>query len=95
MTLQLHISVPAWHTRAACAKTEDKEVFFPTGNSPNQRAAKRICERCPRSVRAQCLVEAMTRDEQFGVWGGLSRGERVRLAKKFKQEPPVSAKEAA
>jgi hypothetical protein len=40
--------------------------------------AKRICGDC--QVRAECLEYALERDEEYGVWGGLNRTERVALA---------------
>lgn len=36
--------------------------------------AKAVCVGCP--VRARCRDAAMTNDEQFGVWGGMSVAER-------------------
>lgn len=40
--------------------------------------AKRICFRCP--VRVRCLADALSRDEQEGIWGGLTTGERRDLS---------------
>jgi hypothetical protein len=42
------------------------------------RIAKRICYRCP--VRARCLADALSRDEQEGIWGGLTTDERRDLS---------------
>jgi hypothetical protein len=36
--------------------------------------AKAVCLSCP--VRARCRDSAMTNDEKFGVWGGMSVAER-------------------
>lgn len=30
-------------------------------------------------MRAECLAYAIEADEEFGVWGGLNRTERLRL----------------
>jgi hypothetical protein len=51
-------------------------------------AAKAVCARCPASDR--CLAWAVARDEPAGVWGGLTRDERV-----ADNEPAEPAKLAA
>lgn len=66
---------PAWHERALCAQT-DPDAFFPE-NGSSTREAKQICGRCP--VRAECLEDALRRDERFGVWGATSETERRSL----------------
>ncbi|MGH3719900.1 MAG: WhiB family transcriptional regulator [Pseudonocardiaceae bacterium] len=64
-----------WQERALCAQT-DPEAFFPEKGG-STREAKRICAGC--EVRAECLEYALTFDERFGIWGGLSERERRRL----------------
>ncbi|MGH3755671.1 MAG: WhiB family transcriptional regulator [Pseudonocardiaceae bacterium] len=64
-----------WQERALCAQT-DPEAFFPEKGG-STREAKRICQDC--EVRAECLEYALTFDERFGIWGGLSERERRRL----------------
>lgn len=70
-----------WKLQGLCTQT-DPEVFYPEkgGNNYATRVGKRICRGC--EVRAECLEYALTHDERFGVWGGLSERERRRL-------PPV------
>jgi WhiB family redox-sensing transcriptional regulator len=64
-----------WRGRALCAQV-DPDIFFPDkGESP--AAAKRVCTSC--EVRAECLQDALDRNERFGVWGGLSERERRAL----------------
>lgn len=65
----------AWQERALCAQT-GAEFFFPEPGS-SVREAKRICGMC--EMRSACLDYALTNDERFGVWGGLSEKERLRL----------------
>lgn len=65
----------SWQRDALCAQT-DPEAFFPEKGG-STREAKGICEAC--SVRTQCLEYALTNDERFGIWGGLSERERRRL----------------
>jgi len=65
----------AWRLEALCAET-DPEAFFPEKGG-STREAKRVCTGC--DVRAECLEYALTNDERFGIWGGLSERERRRL----------------
>ena len=67
--------------QAACAYTEP-EQFFPTVAAASYaRDAKAICAGCP--VAANCLTYALDHDLD-GIWGGLDRPERKRLAKQLK-----------
>lgn len=64
-----------WMTRAVCRQV-DPEIFF--GEAGRWEAdAKRICGRCP--VRDQCLQDAQARNEEWGIWGGLTPAERRAL----------------
>jgi len=65
----------AWQERALCAET-DPEAFFPEKGG-STREAKKVCLSC--DVRVECLEYALTHDERFGIWGGLSERERRRL----------------
>ncbi|MEV6738195.1 WhiB family transcriptional regulator [Streptomyces sp. NPDC051104] len=64
-----------WQDQALCAQT-GSDFFFPEPGS-SVREAKRICGLC--ESRAACLEHALTHDERFGVWGGLSEKERLQL----------------
>lgn len=68
----------AWQERALCAQT-DPEAFFPEKGG-STREAKRVCLSC--DVRGDCLEYALSNDERFGIWGGLSERERRRLKKR-------------
>ncbi|MGP2441955.1 WhiB family transcriptional regulator [Streptomyces sp. JW3] len=65
----------AWQEEALCAQTGG-DFFFPEPGS-SVREAKRICALCP--IRPACLEFALSNDERFGVWGGLSEKERLAL----------------
>ncbi|KUJ37053.1 WhiB family transcriptional regulator [Streptomyces sp. MI02-2A] len=65
----------AWQEQALCAQT-GADFFFPEPGS-SVREAKRICALC--DSRSACLEYALANDERFGVWGGLSEKERLRL----------------
>lgn len=64
-----------WVLEAKCLDA-DPEAFFPEKGG-STREAKRICTACP--VRNECLEHALTNDERFGIWGGLSERERRRM----------------
>jgi WhiB family redox-sensing transcriptional regulator len=68
------LPVSTWQLEALCAQT-DPEAFFPDKGG-STREAKKVCLSCP--VRSQCLEDALTRGERFGIWGGLSERERRR-----------------
>lgn len=69
----------SWMDWALCAQ-EDPDIWFPvkwnSGGPADDRAtyaeqvqrAIEICLDCP--VRAQCLADAESRNEQNGIWGG-------------------------
>ncbi|GAA1986560.1 WhiB family transcriptional regulator [Amycolatopsis minnesotensis] len=60
--------------RAAC-DTADPELFWPISERDQARigAAKRICADCP--ILPDCR-EWGIRNEDDGIWGGLTRAER-------------------
>ena len=64
-----------WQARGRCAETDPEEFFPEIGMSG--AGAKMICRGC--EVRGECLQYALDRDEQFGVWGGLTVRERRAL----------------
>jgi WhiB family redox-sensing transcriptional regulator len=67
----------AWESDALCAQT-NPEAFFPEKGG-SVREAKRTCLSC--DVARQCLKWALENDEQFGIRGGLSPGERKKIIK--------------
>jgi WhiB family redox-sensing transcriptional regulator len=75
-----------WRYNAACAGTEDLNLFFPVGTGADAivqtEAAKAVCGPCP--VRAECLTFALDTD-QYGVWGGMSEDERRELKQKARR----------
>lgn len=74
--LTLVVNAPAsedWHVDALCREI-GPGLFFPE-QGESTREAKRVCAACP--VRAECLEDALARDEEWGVWGGMTRRERT------------------
>lgn len=72
----------AWMDLAAC-RSQHRDAFYPPplGETKyarliRERTAKTVCAGCP--VREQCLRHAITNDERYGIWGGLTDGERRR-----------------
>ena len=66
---------PHWTELARCAEVDPESFFAEKGASTRQ--AKAVCRSC--EVRAECLEDALRRDERYGVFGGLSERERRRL----------------
>ena len=75
-----------WANQALCAQT-DPEAFFPEKGGSN-REAKAVCALC--FVQAECLDWALTTNERFGIWGGMSERERRALQKHPDTERTVS-----
>jgi WhiB family redox-sensing transcriptional regulator len=78
-------AVPDWRVRAACRGVELNLFFGPLRESAAAKmrrilAAKRVCAQCP--VREPCLEFALAQREEFGVWGGMTEGERRQLLAK-------------
>ncbi|WP_020580166.1 WhiB family transcriptional regulator [Actinopolymorpha alba] len=75
-------SGPSWLRRAACAGLTP-DLFYPDERGPDpdgrRSPAKAICRRCP--VRRDCLSDALNRDDEYGIWGGLTPRERRNLKK--------------
>jgi len=69
-----------WQFDGAC-RDADPEIFFSPESErgprrrARERAAKTFCARCP--VVQQCLEHALQVREPYGVWGGLTTGERT------------------
>ena len=69
-----------WQFEGAC-RDADPELFFSPESErgprrrARERAAKTFCARCP--VVRQCLEHALMVKEPYGVWGGLTTGERT------------------
>lgn len=67
-----------WWRNGICAEIGPDIFFVEVGESVAD--AKAACRLCP--VRIQCLADALVSDIEYGIFGGLSRLERRRLAKR-------------
>ncbi|GAB1689373.1 WhiB family transcriptional regulator [Krasilnikovia sp. M28-CT-15] len=71
-----------WQRLGRCRGRDSAQFFHPDGergSSRNRREAnaKAVCRACP--VRAECAAHALAVREPYGVWGGFSETERLRL----------------
>lgn len=67
-----------WRADAACANSPSADVFFPEdGSNGSTAAARKICAQCP--VRKQCVSYAITNNEKYGIWGGLTANQIARI----------------
>ena len=71
-----------WQLQAAC-RGMDSSIFFHPRAERNAAREQRIAQakavygRCP--ALDQCRDHALTTREPYGIWGGLSEGERAEL----------------
>jgi WhiB family redox-sensing transcriptional regulator len=69
-----------WRVIAAC-RFVDPELFFPisaAGKCLDQVVeAKKVCASC--LVQAECLTFAQRTGQAYGIWGGLTEEERIRM----------------
>ena|SRR5439155_4082444 len=71
-----------WQRLGLCRGRDSAQFFHPDGERGASRgrreaAAKALCHTCP--VRAQCAAHALSTREPYGVWGGFTETERMRL----------------
>ncbi|MFY0405644.1 WhiB family transcriptional regulator [Solicola sp. PLA-1-18] len=69
-----------WQYDGACTEADPETFFSPESERGPRRhareaAAKSFCARCP--VVESCLKHALEVREPYGVWGGLTTGERA------------------
>lgn len=80
-----------WRDHGVCRKTGptgkplyDPDFWFPNGTTGpallQTEDAKQVCYRCP--VIDECLRYALDTGQEFGVFGGLSEGERRSLKRR-------------
>lgn len=77
------LDVYEWQFDGACLGADPELFFSPESERgprrrARERAAKTYCARCP--VVAKCLAHALAVKEPYGVWGGLTAGERANVA---------------
>jgi WhiB family redox-sensing transcriptional regulator len=80
----LGFHVPEWYADALCAQA-DPEAWFPEKGG-SLREAKAVCLRCP--VQAECVDQALSTGERYGLWGGLSERQRRKILRRPTGRPP-------
>ena len=69
----------AWIAWPLCATGQvDPDWFFASRGTPEYRAAKALCSRCP--LQRTCAEFAMRADIPYGVFGGMDGHDRELLA---------------
>ena len=71
-----------WQRLGACRGRDSAQFFHPDGERGSSRPdagrpERRRSAACP--VRAECAAHALAVREPYGVWGGFSESERLRL----------------
>lgn len=73
-------SVYEWQYEGSCAGLESARFFSPDRERGSRRSnreeqAKAVCATCP--VIEQCREHALSAQEPYGVWGGMTEHERA------------------
>jgi WhiB family redox-sensing transcriptional regulator len=69
--------------RGLCSSHPDPDLWF-REDSASEEAAKAICRDCP--IQDACAV--LGRDEPYGIYAGMTTGERLGLMLLATPEPP-------
>lgn len=83
VSIRREVDEAPWYKSALCAET-DPEIFFPAKGG-STKLAKKICGEC--TVRAECQSDILAVRDRHGVQGGMSEGQRRKLAKALAEEP--------
>ncbi|MBV6756134.1 WhiB family transcriptional regulator [Rhodococcus opacus] len=84
-----------WWARAACRDAELAVFFSPDderGHARDRREAQalQICLPCP--VLVQCRDHALAVGEPYGVWGGMTEGDRRKRSRRLRgQRRPLES----
>ena len=84
-----------WQYDGVC-RTIDPDVFFPPDSERGpvrqrrESQAKQYCEHCP--VLARCREHALMVQEPYGVWGGLTAGDRQRILDAAECQPRIDSR---
>ena len=89
----IDLEFKSWNDDARCKDVEDPDIFFPPRDKTKYKKiaaqAKTYClgtnGKNPCPVRQECLWEAVSNDEQHGIWGGMSHRERNAMVRKWQK----------
>lgn len=77
-TLELVRNGLPFAENAECRDFPEPDIFFETKDNPtNLKIARLLCSICV--VKTECLDYALRTNQKFGVFGGTTASERVRL----------------
>jgi WhiB family redox-sensing transcriptional regulator len=74
---KLNVRQP-WRRDGACRLPEHAGIDMFPDDIAGVRAAQRVCAGCP--VAGECLMYALEHRIEFGVWGGTSQRDRLRMS---------------
>lgn len=82
-----------WQYDGLCRNVDPDEFFSPEAERGaaklrREEAAKEMCFRCP--VIDTCREHALSVQEPYGVWGGLSESERTAIIAERKRGAKVA-----
>ncbi|MGH3439697.1 MAG: WhiB family transcriptional regulator [Sciscionella sp.] len=83
-----------WQLQGSCRGMDSTFFFHPDGERGPARArrearAKAVCQDCP--VLQMCRRHALSVQEPYGIWGGLSEADRINLLKARKRKLALAA----
>lgn len=81
-----------WQQAGLCRSRSSELFFHPEGERgtakrTREERAKEVCRNCP--VIAECRAHALTVQEPYGVWGGLTEEERTAILQSPRDEVQV------
>lgn len=84
-----------WQLLGTCRGADSELFFHPEGErglprAHRELAAKALCARCP--VLDSCREAALVAREPYGIWGGLSEGEREDILAGRVERPATSCR---
>lgn len=96
-----------WAEEARCSN-QDIDTFVPLGDGPREdpeivksklgtslNKPRNLCAACPLAVAARCLIEALRKDDEFGIRAGLLASERAPLRAAWQERASKEAVESA
>ena len=81
-----------WVKQGVC-RTSGVNMYPSEGDERGTKDARAQCASCP--VTRQCLTEALRNGERFGMWGGMTPGERTRVRQRITRANRDAASKAA
>lgn len=93
-----------WQDAAVCTQLYPETFFLPKGsNGQSVAQVRKVCDTC--SVERHCLAYAMSAEDEtedgrintyrYGIFGGLSPRERIKLAKLMRKDKTMTLEEGA